>query len=197
MRFFNGQGKTTTPSMEGATPPVSNSAHDEYGVPTTGRGDASGGFTSRFLGGLGRDRHRPPRSHGGDRPGGDAGGDDAGGLEYTSSYASMADIEGSERRERGLTEGVTSNDDARRDEYYEISSENVNEEEEEEGGGELEYVAPDEAAMEDDTKSGDQRQKRTRAAAKSIKRVVSSVLPKVEILPWTTFFCLSLWCTIP
>eukprot|EP00571_Detonula_confervacea_P007225 CAMPEP_0172327990 /NCGR_PEP_ID=MMETSP1058-20130122/60117_1 /TAXON_ID=83371 /ORGANISM="Detonula confervacea, Strain CCMP 353" /LENGTH=905 /DNA_ID=CAMNT_0013045083 /DNA_START=218 /DNA_END=2935 /DNA_ORIENTATION=- len=29
------------------------------------------------------------------------------------------------------------------------------------------------------------------------KHMVSSVLPKVEPLPWTTFFCISIWCTIP
>jgi len=33
--------------------------------------------------------------------------------------------------------------------------------------------------------------------AKSIKKVVNSVLPHVEPLHWTTFFCLSGWCTIP
>jgi hypothetical protein len=33
--------------------------------------------------------------------------------------------------------------------------------------------------------------------AKTIKRVVSSILPHVEPLQWTTFFCLSVWCSIP
>jgi len=28
-------------------------------------------------------------------------------------------------------------------------------------------------------------------------RIVSTVLPKVEPLPWSTFFCLSIWCTVP
>lgn len=28
-------------------------------------------------------------------------------------------------------------------------------------------------------------------------RIVSTVLPKVEPLPWPTFFCLSIWCTVP
>mmetsp|Transcript_28586 Transcript_28586/g.68827 ORF Transcript_28586/g.68827 Transcript_28586/m.68827 type:complete len:943 (-) Transcript_28586:155-2983(-) len=30
-----------------------------------------------------------------------------------------------------------------------------------------------------------------------LKAMVSSVLPKVEPLPWATFFCLSIWCAIP
>ena len=33
--------------------------------------------------------------------------------------------------------------------------------------------------------------------AKTIKRVVSSILPHVEPLKWTTFVCLSVWCSIP
>jgi hypothetical protein len=33
--------------------------------------------------------------------------------------------------------------------------------------------------------------------AKTIKRVVSSILPHIEPLQWTTFFCLSVWCSIP
>lgn len=33
--------------------------------------------------------------------------------------------------------------------------------------------------------------------ATAFKTMVSSVLPKVEPLPWTTFFCLSVWCAIP
>jgi len=30
-----------------------------------------------------------------------------------------------------------------------------------------------------------------------LKRMVSFVLPKIEPLPWTTFFCLSVWCAMP
>jgi len=33
--------------------------------------------------------------------------------------------------------------------------------------------------------------------AKTIKRVVSSILPHVEPLKWTTCVCLSVWCSIP
>ena len=33
--------------------------------------------------------------------------------------------------------------------------------------------------------------------AKTVKRVVSSILPHVEPLKWTTFVCLSFWCSIP
>lgn len=28
-------------------------------------------------------------------------------------------------------------------------------------------------------------------------RICSTVLPKIEPLPWATFFCLSIWCTAP
>ena len=28
-------------------------------------------------------------------------------------------------------------------------------------------------------------------------RICSTVLPKIEPLPWTTFFCLSIWCAVP
>mmetsp|Transcript_28484 Transcript_28484/g.59366 ORF Transcript_28484/g.59366 Transcript_28484/m.59366 type:complete len:918 (-) Transcript_28484:195-2948(-) len=31
----------------------------------------------------------------------------------------------------------------------------------------------------------------------ALKNMVESVLPKVEPLPWPTFFCLSVWCAIP
>jgi len=31
----------------------------------------------------------------------------------------------------------------------------------------------------------------------TLSAMVSSVLPKVEPLPWATFFCLSIWCAIP
>eukprot|EP00584_Thalassiosira_punctigera_P000831 CAMPEP_0172533624 /NCGR_PEP_ID=MMETSP1067-20121228/6258_1 /TAXON_ID=265564 ORGANISM="Thalassiosira punctigera, Strain Tpunct2005C2" /NCGR_SAMPLE_ID=MMETSP1067 /ASSEMBLY_ACC=CAM_ASM_000444 /LENGTH=844 /DNA_ID=CAMNT_0013318287 /DNA_START=162 /DNA_END=2696 /DNA_ORIENTATION=- len=31
----------------------------------------------------------------------------------------------------------------------------------------------------------------------ALKSMVKSVLPKIEPLPWTTFFCLSIWCAIP
>ena len=30
-----------------------------------------------------------------------------------------------------------------------------------------------------------------------LKRMVGFVLPKIEPLPWTTFFCLSVWCAMP
>lgn len=33
--------------------------------------------------------------------------------------------------------------------------------------------------------------------AEPFLRIVSTVLPKVEPLPWSTFFCLSIWCTVP
>ncbi|KAL3768770.1 hypothetical protein ACHAWU_006871 [Discostella pseudostelligera] len=33
--------------------------------------------------------------------------------------------------------------------------------------------------------------------ADPLMRIVSTVLPKVEPLPWPTFFCLSIWCTVP
>ncbi len=204
MRFPNCRGKVSPPSMVGASgPTASNSAHDDddhddhdVPVPTTGRGDDGGIFASRFLlGGLGRGR-RDARREGGEAGGG---GGDAVESESASSYAAMADSDGGERRQReGTVDGTSNDGNARHDVYYEISSENENEAEEE-GGGEwdMEYVAPDEAVMEDATKGCEQRQKRTRAAAKSIKRAVSMVLPKVEILPWTTFLSLSLWCTIP
>jgi hypothetical protein len=118
-----------------------------------------------------------------------------GGSELASSYAAMAEDAGEGELEP-TTNDSASNDNAR-DDGYEISSEYEN-------GGDggdyyLEYVPPpDDATMEEDaTKSVDKQQGRTKAAAKSIKRVVGSTLPKVEILPWTTFVCLFLWCTIP
>ena len=33
--------------------------------------------------------------------------------------------------------------------------------------------------------------------AEPLLRIACTVLPKVEPLPWTTFFCLSMWCTVP
>ena len=44
--------------------------------------------------------------------------------------------------------------------------------------------------------SGNEKPKTKRRGRKLLK-LVSSVFPKIEPLPWPTFFCLSLWCTVP
>lgn len=114
----------------------------------------------------------------------------------------MEDNESKQQRE--LTAGASNTHDE-----CKISFEDRKEQEE----VGLKYIAPD-AAIED--ANGDQRQEQTKVAptahekdevssnkvtrlskVKHFKRAVSSVLPKVEPLPWTTFFCLSFWCTIP
>ena len=184
MRFY-GQGKS---SASNASPPESTSAGDDE-VPTRWSGSV---FTSRIgLGNCLRQSHHDGQGEG----------EDGGGLECTA-YTAMEDNES--RQQRELTAGASN----ARDECK-ISSEDGKEQEE----GGLKYIAPD-AAIEDANR--DQRQQQTQVAptsheedevssnkvkrsskAKYFKRAVSSVLPKVEPLPWTTFFCLSFWCTIP
>jgi len=187
MRFY-GQSKS---SASEASPPESTSAGDDE-MPTRRSG---GVFTSRI--GLG---NWIRRSH---RDGQGEGEEVGGGLECTaSSYTAMEDNES--RQQQELTAGASNaNDECK------ISSEDGKEQEE----GYLKYIAPD-AAIED--ANGDQRLEQTQVAptaheddevssnkvkrlskVKHFKRAVSSVLPKVEPLPWTTFFCLSFWCTIP
>ena len=92
-------------------------------------------------------------------------------------------MEDTESKQQELMTGASSAYDE-----VEVSSEN-----EEEGEGGLDYIAPDEAM--EDTKNQEGEEKLSKA--KSFKRVVGTVLPKVEPLPWATFLCLSVWCTIP
>lgn len=50
----------------------------------------------------------------------------------------------------------------------------------------------------DEAANQSENNNRTKSStAKTIKRVVSSILPHVKPLQWTTFVCLSLWCSIP
>lgn len=49
----------------------------------------------------------------------------------------------------------------------------------------------------DNANNGEEGEDSQPKKRKVISTMVSSVLPKVEPLPWGTFFCLSVWCAVP
>mmetsp|Transcript_12178 Transcript_12178/g.26281 ORF Transcript_12178/g.26281 Transcript_12178/m.26281 type:complete len:890 (+) Transcript_12178:181-2850(+) len=49
----------------------------------------------------------------------------------------------------------------------------------------------------DDEDEDDNDLEKTSSKSDTLKKMVQKVLPKVEPLPWSTFFCLSMWCAIP
>ena len=111
--------------------------------------------------------------------------EELGGLECSASYRAMDDTK--DKWQELLTDASNAYDEV------ELSSESGKEEE-----GGLDYIAPD-ASMETknlEGKASSENMKKL-SKAKSFKRVVGTVLPKVEPLEWTTFCCLSVWCTIP
>ena len=100
---------------------------------------------------------------------------EVGALECITSYSAMVDTES---KQHDLTPDASSL-------YYDEDSK--------EEEGEQPSVVPD--SHQADEVPTDSAAKFS--PAKSIKKVVSSVLPHVEPLHWTTFVCLSGWCTIP